>query len=178
MNNLLGYGMLLPHASGFVIPAHGTDEPFCRYIVKHTDYTVLDVQYRLAPEHPFPAALHDIEDAIRWVCRQSETFDFSRFSLSGFSAGANLTLAAAATSETGSPHGQDKQTFRSVVSFYPGLDSLVDPGSGTAPDASGRPLPMIISRLFRRCYMQGQVDPRDPRVCPSRQYVDDHGRVR
>lgn len=58
------------HGSGFILPAHGSDDLFCREISRETAYTVLDVQYRLAPENPFPAALNDAEDVINWVLGQ------------------------------------------------------------------------------------------------------------
>ncbi|KAJ5170098.1 uncharacterized protein N7500_002881 [Penicillium coprophilum] len=74
------------HGSGFVIPAHGSDDEFCRQMCQQTGFTVLDVQYRLSPENPFPAALNDTEDAAKWVLEQPEIFDLSRIATSGFSA--------------------------------------------------------------------------------------------
>ena len=58
------------HGSGFMIAAHGSDDAFCRQVSSQSDYTVVDVSYRLAPENPFPAALEDAEDAINWVLNQ------------------------------------------------------------------------------------------------------------
>src|SRR5689334_10864100 len=55
------------HGSGFVLPMHGSDGAFCRYVSEKTSYTVIDVSYRMAPENPFPAALNDVEDSIKWV---------------------------------------------------------------------------------------------------------------
>ena len=52
------------YGSGLAIPFYSIDDGFCRFVTKATGYVVLDVNYRLAPEFPFPAALNDIEDTI------------------------------------------------------------------------------------------------------------------
>ncbi|KAK1141012.1 hypothetical protein N8T08_009669 [Aspergillus melleus] len=75
------------HGSGFVIPAHGSDDAFCRQVSQRTGYLVLDIKYRLSPEHPFPAPVDDVEDVVNWVKSQPNKFDLSRMAISGFSAG-------------------------------------------------------------------------------------------
>lgn len=81
--------------SGFVVPAHGTDDEYALRVTMDTPYTVLDVEYRLAPEDPFPAATNDAEDVVKWVLSRSEQFDLKHVSVSGFSAGGNLALGLA-----------------------------------------------------------------------------------
>ena len=151
------------HGSGFVLPMHGSDDAFCRYISEKTNYTVVDVSYRMAPENPFPAALNDVEDSIKWVVEnnKSHEFDLSRLALSGFSAGANLVLAVA--SSTAFP----KTTFSSVIAFYPPTDLAKDPALKVAPSTAGKPIPAPVARFFNQCYIPAGVDPRDPRVSPS-----------
>jgi acetyl esterase/lipase len=151
------------HGSGFLLPMHGSDVEFCQTISNNTHYTVLDVPYRLAPENPFPAALNDVEDAIKYALSQSEEFDSSRISLSGFSAGGNLVLAASATLFP-------PNTFRALLAFYPALDLASDPATKVAPDPSGRVIPIPVARLFNRCYVPPGVDKRDPRISPN--YAD------
>ncbi|KAJ5798916.1 alpha/beta-hydrolase [Penicillium pulvis] len=148
------------HGSGFVIPAHGSDDAFCREISQRTDYTVLDVQYRLSPENPFPAAVHDVEDVIKWVLQQPATYDLTRVAVSGFSAGGNLALVAASTLFP-------KDTFHSVITFYPSTEGHNDPATLVAPEAGGRTIPVSTMRLFARCYVQAEVDRRDPRLLPA-----------
>ncbi|EGP82908.1 unnamed protein product [Zymoseptoria tritici ST99CH_1A5] len=153
------------HGSGFVLPLHGSDDEFCRHISTNTDYTVIDVAYRLAPEYPFPAALEDVEDAIRWAKSQPKIYDLTRLSTSGFSAGANLALVASASSFT-------KGTINSVIAYYPPVDIAQDPDSKVAPDPSGNPIPASLARIFNDCYLQSGVDPKDPRVSPTFLSVD------
>lgn len=151
------------HGSGFLLPLHGSDEEFCQVISKNTQYTVLDVPYRLAPENPFPAALNDVEDAITYALGRSEEFDCSRISLSGFSAGGNLAMAASATLFP-------PLTFRALLAFYPALDLATDAALKVAPDPSGRVIPIPVARLFNRCYVPPGVDKHDPRISPK--YAD------
>ncbi|KAL4743514.1 Alpha/Beta hydrolase protein [Aspergillus similis] len=146
------------HGSGFVFPFHGQDDEFCRLMRQRTGYMVLDVQYRLAPENPFPAALNDVEDVVNWVLRQPERFDRARIALSGFSAGGNLALAASTLFP--------RETFHAVLTFYPPVDLYTEPGSKTAPDRTGKPLPAPLARFFNQCYIPASHNPKDPRISP------------
>ncbi|KAJ5692308.1 hypothetical protein N7462_001731 [Penicillium macrosclerotiorum] len=147
------------HGSGFLLPLHGSDHDFCRRVSQETQCTVLDVPYRLAPEHPFPAALNDVEDAIRYALGRPEEFDTTRVSLSGFSAGGNLALAASATLFP-------PDTFRSLIALYPPLDLNQDAATKVAPKPRGQVIPLPIARLFTRCYVPPGMDKRDPRLSP------------
>ncbi|KAH8659798.1 Alpha/Beta hydrolase protein [Xylariales sp. PMI_506] len=149
------------HGSGFVFPLHGTDDDFCRQISRETAYSVLDVQYRLAPNDPFPSAVHDMEDVVRWV-KSQPGFDQSRIAIGGFSAGGNLALVGASTFP--------KDTFRSVLAYYPPTDLATDPYKKVQPDPTDRPLPAFMARCFDAAYIPFGTDPRDPRVSPS--YAD------
>ncbi|KAL2216225.1 putative esterase/lipase [Thermoascus aurantiacus ATCC 26904] len=167
------------HGSGFVVPVHGHDDEFCRLVSREAGYTVLDVQYRLAPEHPFPAALHDGEDVVRWVLekgRAGEEFDKERIAVSGFSAGGNIALvlsssfsSSSSSSSSPSTFPRGKQIFRSVLAFYPPTDISIDPASKLPPDTdpAGRPLPPFLARFFNRSYIPPGFDARDPRISPS-----------
>ncbi|KAJ5605618.1 hypothetical protein N7510_008399 [Penicillium lagena] len=147
------------HGSGMIFPAFGSDDEFCHHVCQNTDYAVIDVQYRLSPENPFPAAVNDVEDVIRWVLGQPDKYDLTRLSASGFSAGGNLALVAA-----GVLLPQD--TFRSVLAFYPGVDLAKNPAEKIAPDTSGKAIPPRIARFFNNCYIPVDVDARDPRISP------------
>ncbi|KAJ5572695.1 esterase/lipase [Penicillium hetheringtonii] len=103
------------HGSGFMLPQHGEDDEYCRRISQATKYTVVDCSYRLAPENPFPAALNDVEDAVKYILNQPSVYDPTNFSIGGFSAGGNLSLAASACLFP-------PETFRSLIAFYPALD--------------------------------------------------------
>lgn len=147
------------HGSGFIFPAFGSDDEFCHHICQNTDYAVIDVQYRLSPENPFPAAVNDAEDVTRWVLGQPDKYDLTRLSTSGFSSGGNLAIVTAGAL-------LPPNTFRSVLAFYAGVDWVKEPAEKIAPDTSGKVIPPRIARFFRDCYVPVDVDPRDPRISP------------
>ncbi|CAG7966316.1 unnamed protein product [Penicillium nalgiovense] len=153
------------HGSGFVLPLHGGDDEFCRRVSHETKYTVLDIPYRLAPEHPFPAALNDVEDAVKYVFTRPHEFDLTRVSISGFSAGGNLALAAASNLFP-------RDTFRSLLAIYPVTDLSLDPASKIAPARGEFVIPLPVMRLFNRCYIPSSFDKRDPRISPHYAQAD------
>ena len=153
--------------SGFVLGTFGNDDEYCRYVANNAAYTVIDVQYRLAPEHPFPAAFHDAEDVVTWVRSQPERFDMSLVSLSGFSAGANIALAVASSSEL-FPSGENN-VFNTVISFYGPVDMSLPTPEKPQADRSNwimRDIFPPFSHLCHKCLNQGRVDPKDPRMSP------------
>ncbi|KAJ5768105.1 hypothetical protein N7533_000688 [Penicillium manginii] len=147
------------HGSGFILPHHGTDDEFCRRVSRATKYTVVDCSYRLAPENPFPAALNDVEDAVNYILSRPDEYDATHFSIGGFSAGGNLSLAASACLFP-------PATFRSLIAFYPALDLSSPAKSKIAPNPAGMPIPAPLARLFNTCYVHAGIDRRDPRISP------------
>jgi acetyl esterase len=94
-----GGTLLFLHGGGWVAGGRNTHDGVCRRLAQASGAAVLAVDYRLAPEHQFPAALDDVMAAIRWASVRSEMFV-----VAGDSAGANLAAAAClALGETVSP---------------------------------------------------------------------------
>lgn len=81
--------MVFFHGGGFAIGDLDTHEPYCAEAARLLDLPVVAIDYRLAPEHPFPAAPEDCEAATRWV---AENIPCTGLVLSGDSAGGNLTV--------------------------------------------------------------------------------------
>jgi acetyl esterase len=90
------------HGGGHVIGTLDTHDSACRFLATHAGVGVLSVDYRLAPEHPYPAAVDDSIAALAWASENAERlgFDPARIAVGGDSAGGNLaavvTLAAKA----------------------------------------------------------------------------------
>ncbi|KAL1306323.1 hypothetical protein AAFC00_005043 [Neodothiora populina] len=147
------------HGSGFVMYMHGTDDEYALRVARDTHCTVLDVQYRLAPEHPYPAALHDAEDVIRYVLARPQEFDAGSIAISGFSAGGNFALGL-------SGHVFPQNTFRHVLAFYPPTDLAKDPRTKVAPDTSGEPLATWMTDIFNDCYIPEGTDKKEPLISP------------
>lgn len=147
------------HGGGFILGHAGADESFCRQIADEAGYFVFDVEYRLAPWNPFPAALNDVADVVEWIQKQTSTeFDHTKISLSGFSAGGNLALAASSILPTG--------TIKSVVAFYPPCDLSLGQRSRPPPDPVGKGIPRFVSQLFDDSYCPPGVNRSDPRISP------------
>ncbi|PMD49024.1 putative carboxylesterase [Hyaloscypha variabilis F] len=142
---------------GFAMQYHGADDGFCRYIATHTNHVVLDVQYRVAPEDPFPAAVNDAEDAAKYVLGHSDEYQTAHVSLCGFSSGGTLALVTS----TLFAHG----TFQSLIGFYPSPSMAGDPSERKAP-VPGRARRAFWTKLFREAYIRDK-DPRDPRISPA-----------
>ena len=89
--------LLFFHGGGFVIGDLEVYHPYCAELARQMDIPVLSVDYRLAPEHPFPAASDDCEAAARWVAESPTElgYDVTGLVLSGDSAGGNLTIVTA-----------------------------------------------------------------------------------
>jgi len=95
-----GPALLDIHGGGFVIGSIETEHAVSVRFAKSLGVVVMSVDYRLAPEHPFPAGLHDCYAALKWLHSQSEelSIDTKRIGVYGVSAGgglaAGLTLLA------------------------------------------------------------------------------------
>jgi acetyl esterase len=78
------------HGGGWVLGDLDTHDGFCRQLAASTGWAVLSVDYRRAPESPYPAAIDDVERALRWLRRSTE-----RVAVAGDSAGGHLAAVLA-----------------------------------------------------------------------------------
>lgn len=85
------------HAGGFALGNLDTDHRQCVELSRRVRCTVISVDYRLAPEHPYPAALQDAETVVRWVAANAAKLDVdpARLAVAGSSAGAALAACLA-----------------------------------------------------------------------------------
>ncbi|WP_459979405.1 alpha/beta hydrolase fold domain-containing protein, partial [Mycobacterium avium] len=85
------------HAGGFALGNLDTDHRQCVELARRGRCTVVSVDYRLAPEHPYPAALQDAGTVLRWVHAEAAALgvDPARLAVAGSSAGAALAACLA-----------------------------------------------------------------------------------
>jgi acetyl esterase/lipase len=87
-------GLLWLHGGGYVIGSAAMDDQICRSFARRLGIVVAVPEYRLAPEHRFPASLDDCYEALRWLSSQSDV-DPTRVAVGGSSAGGGLAAALA-----------------------------------------------------------------------------------
>jgi acetyl esterase/lipase len=87
-------GLLWIHSGGYVMGTAAADDDICRHFARVLGIIVASVDYRLAPEHPFPTPLHDCYQALTWLAGRPE-IDATRIAIGGASAGAGLAAALA-----------------------------------------------------------------------------------
>jgi acetyl esterase/lipase len=82
------------HGGGFTLGDATDDARWCRILVQELNAVVVSVDYRLAPEHPFPTAIEDGVDAILYLSEHAREFniDLEKIVLSGFSSGGNMAF--------------------------------------------------------------------------------------
>ncbi|WP_129788154.1 alpha/beta hydrolase [Promicromonospora panici] len=84
--------LLWIHGGGMVLGDAAQDSAFCRRMADELGIVVVSVEYRLAPQHPFPAPLEDCYTALQWLARQPDV-DPARIAVGGESAGGGLAAA-------------------------------------------------------------------------------------
>ena len=111
--------LLFYHGGGFMYGDLDTHDGACRLLCRHSGAHLLAVDYRLAPEHPFPAAVEDARAALRWACAHAGELgaDPARIGVAGDSAGGNL---AAVVSQLAARDGGPAPVLQLLI--YPATD--------------------------------------------------------
>jgi len=153
------------HGGGWVIGNLETHDGLCRHLANAAGALVVSVDYRLAPEHPFPAPGEDAYTATRWVAANAGALggDARRIAVGGDSAGGNL---AAVVSLMARDRGGPPLVFQLLV--YPVTDA---PSANTASyreNAEGYFLTARMMRWFWNHYCGKNPDLYDPYLCPLR----------
>jgi acetyl esterase len=150
-----GYGpfgvLVYLHGGGFVIGSLDSVDGVCRMLANRARCVVVSVDYRLAPEHPFPAGLDDAIAATEWVQDNAAEINGDRFrvAVAGDSAGANLAAVVALANR-----GGVRPPLKLQALLYPSTDrragyvSLAENGSGYLLESDMR-------AWFLRCYTHG-----------------------
>jgi acetyl esterase/lipase len=147
------------HGGGWVLGSIAGSDNLARALANRSGVAVLSVDYRLAPEHPFPAGLDDAFAVSAWIHENAPSLgcDPERLAIGGDSAGANL---AAGVTQSG------RFPFRFQLLVYPATDAR----GGTASYeqlAEGFGLTREGMRWFLEHYLSGgEGTPNDPRVSP------------
>jgi acetyl esterase len=153
------------HGGGFVLGDLESHDDICRCLANGSGCRVIAVDYRLAPEHPFPAAVDDCWAATQYIAANPKEFgiDASRLAVGGDSAGGNL---AAVVSQLAKQNG-GTPSIKFQLLIYPvtQLGSTQETVS-MRENAKGYFLEKDGMDWFTRCYVTDPTHRTDPRVSP------------
>ena len=156
------------HGGGWAIGDLDTHDHMCRYLAGHSEIAVVSVDYRLAPEHKFPAAFDDALAAMRWVMSGPDdlNIDATRLAIGGDSAGGNLAAAVTlALCDAGA------LPLKLQLLMYPVTDFLAD-NESMRDNGTGYLLTNAAMDLFAGWYLPNRIARSDPRASP--QHALDH----
>lgn len=152
------------HGGGFIAGDLAVAEEPSRALANDAGVIVVAVSYRLAPEHPFPAATDDTFAAMKWVAGSIGEYggDPSRIAVMGDSAGGNLAaVAAQRCRDEGGP------SLSAQVLIYPVIDSTAELAS-RSEFKDGFVITAADLDYFWAHYLPNQEDAENPRATPSR----------
>jgi len=150
------------HGGGFVIGDLDTHDGICRILASEACVKVIAVDYRLAPEHKFPAAVNDAIAAASWVETNAASLgvDANRLAVGGDSAGGGLAaVVAQAAAKTGSPHLAYQMLMFPVTQIGEETASLRNFAEGYFLERAGL-------QWFYDHYLPEDADRNDPRISP------------
>ena len=124
--------LLWIHGGGYVLGSVERDDLLATHLAKVAQCVVVSVEYRLAPEHPFPAPVEDCYAALKWLATHADELGVepSRIAIGGASAGGGLAAGLALLTRD---RGEVELAFQLLI--YPMIDDRnVSPASETQPD--------------------------------------------
>ncbi len=161
-------GVVFFHGGGFVIGSIETHDRDCRALCAEAGVAVVSVEYRLAPEHPFPAAPDDCLAALGWVSANAASLgiDADRLAVAGDSAGGNLAAVTAL-----GWHAGGGSPLRLQALIYPVTDltpTVEEPGyDSMLENAEGYYLDLATMMWFEQCYIPDKAASREPSCSPQ-----------
>ncbi len=153
------------HGGGYCIGDLDTHDYVCRKLANSAQCAVISVDYRLAPEHKFPAGVEDCAAAAAWVSKQAQMLEIdpARLAVGGDSAGGNLSAVLAHMARDGD---LPRMCFQMLL--YPSVELSMRHPSYRNPEFSRLPLNLEAVRWFHGHYVQDARDMADPRASPIR----------
>jgi len=157
-------GLVYFHGGGWARGSLNTHDPLCRSLANAGGCIVVSVDYRMAPEHTFPAAIDDAAAATRWVAQNAPRLgiDPRRVAVGGDSAGGNLAAAVTLLlRDAGGPPLVHQLLLYPVTDYNFGTASYV-------ANAEGYMLTRAAMRFYWRIYLRSEADANDQRASPLR----------
>ncbi|MBI3677061.1 MAG: alpha/beta hydrolase [Proteobacteria bacterium] len=150
------------HGGGWVIGNIETHDGLCRILANESACRVISVEYRLSPEHKYPAAVEDAFAAVTWIEANASTLgvDANRIAVGGDSAGGAL---AAVVAQMAKEKGKLRIAYQML--FFP-VTQIGDETTSMREFAEGFFLETPTLKWFYNHYLSADADRNDPRVSP------------
>lgn len=148
------------HGGGFVMHTADVDINICRYFRRNCFCKVVSIDYAKAPEHPYPQAVNEVYEVIKYFTAHAEEYgiDTERMCMVGHSAGGNLTAVTCLRSLK-----EKEFSFRGQILDYPPLDLSINPFEKPCPEGA---IPPKIAAAFDACYLPDSSYEECPHVSP------------
>lgn len=146
------------HGGGWTFGSLNSCARFCGAVASGGNIKVIAVDYRLAPENPFPAGLNDCIESLKFVSSRCDSLgiDPDHIAIGGDSSGGNLAVATALAPEC-------KGLLNALILFYPVTKAYTDGSDSWNRFGKGYGLDSEIMETFNRAYLAGE-SPRNPAV--------------
>jgi len=156
--------LIFYHGGGWVIGDLDSHDVVCRKLAHEGELIVISVDYRLAPEHKFPAAVDDAITAAKWIAGNAQQLgiDAARLIVGGDSAGGNLAAVVALAARDG--NGPE---IAGQVLIYPATDFAMKTPSHSEPETSIL-LTHSVIKWFCNHYLSGPADVDNWQASPAR----------
>jgi acetyl esterase len=166
---VLGYNLDAPetlalfvdmHGGGFILGHAEMDDPFMPRVAGAARVKILSIDYSLAPQHAFPAALHECYAVVKYAKEHPEEFgiDPGNIAVGGHSAGGNLSAGICLLDVERGELG-----LRALILDYPPLDLHTDPYLKPRPKKA---IPPRIARVFDAAYTGSREAAKNPLISP------------
>jgi acetyl esterase len=134
------------HGGGFVKGLPENDDKFCDGLRNDLDITVISIDYRLAPEHKWPAGIQDVYDAVGYISSHCAKFgiDPDNMAIGGHSAGANIAAVVCMMAKE-----KNAFSFKCQILDYPPVDLATPAAEKFYTEGA---IPVEVADMFTRCY--------------------------
>jgi acetyl esterase len=151
------------HGGGFVLGYPMQDDLLCRFLAHHTPCVVVNVDYVLAPEQPFPTPVLQCYEVVRWVAKHAESLglDASHLAVGGHSAGGNYSAAVALLA-------RERQEFQLALQLldYPSLNLAERESRKHILPRRKQVLTPELGAFFKHAYLPCPADRSNPLASP------------
>lgn len=166
---VLGYNLDRPetlplfvdmHGGGFTLGNAEMDDPFMFMVAEASGVKILSVDYSLAPQHPFPTALHECYGVVKYASEHPEELgiDPGNIAVGGHSAGGNLGAGICLLDAE-----RNELSVKALILDYPPLDLHTDPHLKPRPKKA---IPPWLARVFDAAYTESRKAAKNPLISP------------